>query len=363
VEIGCSPAAFDPRDPGYLGSAEIAVRASAPGQASVAIVSPDGKTAREIGPVALERSLTALRWDGHDERGRIAASGKYGIRVRATGSDGLEEEMSAWVWVVEGTYARSSSLYMGVSGSALAPDARVLAPGGFELASTALFHVEGGESAPEGLGTVAAGARFGLSSNAELDLSCMGVLWSAEPLADSFVATAAAKVGLAGDPGEAFAAAAYAKINYARFLSSPSGGYAPSWDGHTRYSGVSVGLPLEIAVGRARAFVCPELQVSSFYPYWADQSTEWEVPGLFAWGYLRTGVEGSLGPLSLALSAAFRSRPFGSPFGLRLPLPLAAELRWHDADSPLVLQLFAAGEIRAPGSYYFGGGIGIGARY
>ncbi|MDP3179902.1 MAG: hypothetical protein Q8M76_18470 [Spirochaetaceae bacterium] len=377
-ELSCSPAAFDPRDPGYLGSAAITIHASAPGTASAAILSPEGETLRELGPVPLTSSRTILRWNGRDAEGRDAPPGKYAIRVDAVGQDGLKETMSAWVQVVAGSFSRSSSLYSGISGAALAPDARVLGPGRFESTATILSHIEPGATAMAGVSTVNIGLRLGLGQplspessgwtgtgqdgGLEIDLSFMEVLWAADSFANSFVATAAAKVGLPQSPGSPLSAAVYAKLNFARFLSSPDG-YAPSWDGHTRYSGLSAGLPLEVSVGGVRAFVCPELQISDFYPYWADEGAAWEVPGIFSWGYLRTGVEGSSGPISLALSAAFRTRPFGGPIGLKLPLPVAAELRWHAPDAPLVLQAFATGEVRAPGSYYFGGGLGAGIRY
>ena len=102
--------------------------------------------------------------------------------------------------------------------------------------------------------------------------------------------------------------------------------------------------------------MAPELEVSTFYPGYGED----EVPGLFSWGYLRAGLEETLGPVSLVASAALRSRPFSEGLELALPVSAGAELRWHSADSPIVLSLIAAGEIEGKDSYYFMGGLCLG---
>ncbi|MBL8968908.1 MAG: hypothetical protein JNG85_18030, partial [Spirochaetaceae bacterium] len=102
---------------------------------------------------------------------------------------------------------------------------------------------------------------------------------------------------------------------------------------------------------------------SRYYPGWGD--LRWETPGLFAWAYLRGGIErlfsGALGgDLAVAISAAARTEPAGSILAFGTPLSLGLELHWYAPEGGRVISLYGAGEWDYVDSWYFGGGIGIG---
>ena len=363
------PRAFDPADPGRLGSCGATITVDAEGSGSAFVLDESGRRLRSLGRLAFSGPELRLRWDGRDDAGAVLPPGDYLIRVEGAGSGGETDSAAAKVRLAQGLYARSTSLYSGVSGALFAPDARGLETGRFETSAGGELHLSPGGGTVTGLGTVHAGFRLGLPSSygaSELDFSLMTVLWQDDPSIDSYSATGAWKYSLSVPPSS-FAAAVYVKATLARFLSGSAEDTAtPSWDGTTRYSGFSVGMPLEFDSGKARAFATPEIEVSNYYPNWAATSgsgASWTTPGLFAWAYLRVGIEATTGPCSIAFSGALRSSPFGGPVALAGPYPIGLEVRWHAGSSPLVVSFMATGEFEDLGDYYLGAGLGLGLRY
>jgi hypothetical protein len=257
---------------------------------------------------------------------------------------------------------RASSLYSGVSGTLFAPDARALPGDRLEGAAGAEFHLDPASGLSSGLATVHSGVRMGLPSTraaSELDLSLASRLWQGSPDADSYSIAAAWKRTLGDAPSAGAAAAVYVKASFARYFDEdPNSSVVPPWDGDTRYAGLSIGLPLEWAAAPIRAFASPEIEVSSYYPNW-DSAGSGEPPGLFAWAYLRLGLEARSGNFTIALSGALRSEPFGGGIALAGPIPLGLECRWYSPSSPLSLALLVTGEIEDIANYYFGAGLGL----
>jgi hypothetical protein len=367
--LEASPSSFDPADPGFLGSCVLKAGASARGEAAVTVVDESGRAVRGLGTLAFDGPSARVRWDGRDDEGRALPPGEYRFRVEGS-------EAEARTRIESGTFARSDTLYSGVSGSLFAPDARSLEPGASELGSGASFHLS--PTGGAGLGIAEASLRLGLgggaqtaasSGGSELDFSYMGVFWQGLPDSDSYSISAAWKLGLggrgspAGDGRQdlersALAAAFYLKGTLARFDDEdPDSSVAPSWDGTTRFSGLSAGLPIELDLSGSRIFAAPEIELSDYYPNWATAGAPFETPGLFAWAYLRMGIEATLSDCTLGLSGALRSAPLGGPFGLAGPCPIGFELKWHSPSSPLVLEFMATGEIEGIDDYYLGAGL------
>jgi hypothetical protein len=349
--------AFDPLDPGFLGACRIRIEAMAPGAGRISVLDASGTLVRSLGPAEFRDRRSLVAWDGRDDSGRVLDPGTYEIVAEGRGQ-GSEDRDSVRVEILPGRFSRSASLHGGVSGALFSPDARCLEPGGFESTTGAVFHVEPEASAMSGMGTVETGIRIGLARRPaaiELDASVMGVLW-ADPLADSVSWSAAIKGTSASADGRR-AAGLYLRATGATFTAPGSGDAAPSWDGAARYPGLAIGAPLELAFERSRFFVSPEIEVSDYYPYWYGSSLPYSTPGLFAWGYLRAGIEASVGrSLTLVASGALRTEPFGSALGIRWPLPLGLEARWHAPEMPLTLSFAVMGEIDSPFAYYFGAG-------
>lgn len=366
--VKASPEAFDPSDPGFLGGCAIRSAATAAGSAAVSVGDAAGNLVRDLGEIRFAAARGSVRWDGRDGTGRPVGNGRYRIRIEGRGDDGTLSSTETSVSVVGGSFARTTTLYSGVSGTLFAPDARVAAPERIETASGFLGHIDADEGYLKGRATVHSGIRLGLGgagsgSRWEIDASGLFILHPGDPAAadlDALAFTAAAKFAFLTGPDSA---AVYLKGTVSAFLNEDLGGWPSDWDGPTRFGGVSIGLPLEKAFDRIRLMVAPEIQVSTFYPgYGSDLS--WNVPGFFVWAYLRAGFEYTLGSVTFAVSAAPRTSPFdGGSLKLDLPVPAGLEVRWHAAQAPLVLSFLAVGEFGGKRDYYLSSGLSVGFRF
>ncbi len=355
--IDANPDVFDPADPGAYGGTSIGLRLAAPGRVRLEVLDEGGRLVRRLGERQQSQAYASYAWDGSDDHGRDLRAGRYWIRAEGAGSSATTE-----VILAPGSYARHSTLFSGVSGALLAPDARIIEAGRVETSlGTAMINVSPRSGLPSRI-LAFGGFRASPVSAPELEFDLSGMfelypeLWYSAAPPDSGGGTAALKYRFLEGP---LSAALYAKLSLNSFLQS--GDWPSDWDGSTRYSGLSVGLPLEAASGGLRAFVTPELEASTFYPGYGDD--RWEVPGLFTWGYLRAGLEYSLGDVSAAASCALRTQPFNAAFGLSMPIAAGLELRWHSPDRPFVLGLAATGEFGGPNDYYLMGGLFLGRKF
>jgi hypothetical protein len=363
--IDASPSSYDPADPGFLGSCEAMALASAPGEGRASLLDEGGSVLRDLGPLTFADGGARLRWDGRDAAGRALPPGTYRIKVEGAGTGGEADSAEARVEIVSGLYSRQATLYSGVSGSLIAPDARALASGLVESSAGAELHLAPKGGIMSGLTTAHVGLRAGLPASvgaSELEVSWMSVIWQGSPDASSYSLTGAWKRTLsAAGTRSPLASAFFVKATLARYYSQdPQSSIAPPWDGAGRYSGLSAGLPLEYASSSFRAFATPEVEVSDYYPNWLGGP--WATPGVFAWAYLRLGLEAKAGNCSFALSGALRSSPFGGALALAGPYPLGFEARYYAPDSPWILSFVATGEVEDLADYYVGAGFCVGLR-
>jgi len=363
ISIDAEPRSFDPSDPGALGSCEVFALVAAPGEGRASVLDSSGSVLRDLGPLSFTDASARLRWDGRDASGKAVPPGAYLIRVEGSGTNGERDSSEAGVDIASGLFSRQATLYSGVSGTLFAPDARALAPGIIESSAGTELHLEPRGALMSGLTTAHVGLRVGLPAAvgaSELEVSWMSVLWQGGPDSSSYSLTGAWKRSL-GASGSGAAAAAYVKATLARYYAqAPDSSIAPPWDGAVRYQGLSAGLPLEYAASSFRALAAPEIEVSNYYPNWIGGP--WAAPSVFAWAYLRLGLEAKAGDCTVALSGALRGAPFGGKLALAGPYPLGLEARWYSPSSPWVLSLVATGEIEDFANYYIGAGFCLGFR-
>ena len=358
------PSSFNPDDPGYYGTTLIALEATAQGTCDIRVESDSGRTVRDLGDIRIGRSGWNWRWDGRDARGRPVADGDYAIVATESGGMELARTM---VRVDRSLMGRSAVLASGSGGTLFAPAARPMASGGVEISSFLLGHVLSSTGPTNGRILSGFGSRIafpaadsgesGAASQAvEVDLSFVGIFHPGETASvssDAYELTASVLVPVAS---EAFHASLLGKFSYGSFLEA--GDWPSPYDGLARFPGLSLALALEYDVENLRAFAAPEIEVSTFYPNY-DPAI---VPGFFAWGYLRGGLESKLGPFSLALSGAVRSLPFNYGLSVAWPLSAGFEIRWHGRERPLVLSFLATGEFDSRAAWYLNSGISVGYR-
>jgi hypothetical protein len=365
-EARALPGSFDPREPGGFGRVILSFASTAHGVASLAVIDSGGIDVARLPPRAIDERYARFVWNGRDPRGRPLPAGTYTLRVEGRGVDGAGAACAAQVLIAPSAeVGRFSSLHGGFSGALFAPDARLLADGRFQTAAGAyaVFEPLGGRLAsrvPTFVGFRAGGL---FRDSAELVFSSMVVPYVGYGESPSASwASAAASLKFALLRGET-AAALLATAGYASFVDPEIAGYPPGWDGPGRFPGLGAGLVLERRLGAARAFGSVEVRASRYYPNWGD--LRWETPGLFAWAYLRGGVERIFpdtlgGDLAVAASAAARSEPAGSALAFGRPLSLGLELHWYAPEGGFVISLYGAGEWDYLDSWYLGGGIGAG---
>ncbi|MBN1243381.1 MAG: hypothetical protein JXA15_11830 [Spirochaetales bacterium] len=358
---------FDPGQPGLGGTARIVFEASARGSWRASVRDEDGDVVRLLGTGAVGEWPVTLSWDGRDDSGNQLAEGRYVALVEGEGQDGRHSSIELPVRIERaGVPVRASTLHGGFGGAMLAPDATVLPDLRFQTAAGLYAFVDSDLSSGEDFATRApawAGFRAGglFGGLAELALSVMGVPYfgSTATVSPSSVSVAGSfKTGLV-DTG-AFAAALLVSGAWGSFTDPDAAGWPAAWDGPARFPGLGATFVAEARAGRSRLFASAEGHASTFYPGYDDMA--WDVPGFFAWAYLRAGAEalvplGAAGDLTLAASAAVRTEPLGGGAGFRDPLSVAAELAWYVPDSPVVISALGAGEWRGFNSWYFAGGL------
>jgi hypothetical protein len=359
--LAANPPSFNPEDPGRLGTCAASIEASAPGGGRASVRDSGDSVLRDLGPVEFRERNSSIRWDGLGNDGEALPSGSYFIIVEGAAPDGSTDSARTEVRIARGDRQRASSLYSGVSGALFAPDARAIPAGTFEASAGMEAHLGGAGS---GLATPHAGFRLGLpgSAGSEIALSYMSLLWGGDEGANSYSLVAAWKRILGPASDSPWSTALYIKAGLARyFAQAPESSIIPPYDGATRYAGVSLGLPVEFAAGRFRAFASPEIEASSYYPNWYADGYD-GTAAIFGWAYLRLGFEALAGDFTLCFSGAPRSAPFGDGLGLSYPVPVGLELRWCSPSSPFSLSFVATGQIESGSDFYLSSGLCVGVR-
>jgi hypothetical protein len=242
-----------------------------------------------------------------------------------------------------------------------------MASGGVEVSTFFIGHVLSSAGSTSGRILSGFGSRIAIpaadsgesgaaSQAVEVDLSFVGIFHPGETASvssDAYELTASVLVPVAS---EVLHASLLGKFSYGSFLEA--GDWPSPYDGLTRFPGLALALALEYDVENLRAFAAPEIEVGTFYPNY-DPTL---VPGFFAWGYLRGGIESKLGPFSLALSGAIRSLPFNYGLAFAWPLSAGLEIRWHGRERPLVLSFISTGEFDSRAAWYLNSGISVGYR-
>ena len=384
--IEASPHSFSPSDPGFLGSSSLELAFVSPGTFVLEIRDDSGRIVRSLPEIAVTEPTWSWRWDGRDGFGRPLPEGIYtlsagspdgqavgapeykpaseGTPIIATGATPAgASPMTAAIEISRGhSAAPLASLSSGMGGLLYVPSAQSLASGHPEFTVGMIGHLDPGSgSAVSGRLISQAGLRIGIpmdgldeTRSLELDFSVAGIFHpgaSQTVSSDSYATSLSVELPLSSRRSQSLSAALVGTWTYGSFISA--GDWPSPWDGPTRFPGLSLTLPLEWSDGLIRAMIAPELEVSAFYPGYVPA----RVPGFYAWGYLRGGVEAPLGDFRLGLSAALRSTSFDRAFRLALPVEAGLELRWHAREIPLALGFVASMEFESMSAWSVGSGL------
>lgn len=370
IDVEMQNSSVNPDNPGYFGSARLTVYVTAPGKVGIQVLDQDHRPVRSLGPYEIHKGSQDVFWDGTDGKGRVVPKGKYTVVVQGLDREAqpIGQEFRHYVYVGnDGIPLRTWLGGSGFSGPFFVPDAQVLPKRTWSFATAFVSHLAS-PAEPVGSTWVSfTSLRVAVSEYAEAGMlvTYVGRSQVSDVSTDWIGCTATAKLKLT-EYQNPFSAAIGIRGAFRSFISdisSESTPYIPpAWDGLANYDGLSLSVPLEYSDGPLRLFAAPEIQVSTFYPYWTDD--RWPTPDLFVWSTLRMGAEVRVSnPLRLALSAAMKSDPLNKgALTLQFPLSLGAELSIYTR-GPLNITAYTLAEAGGPYSYVVYGGIGFGGRF
>ncbi len=344
----------NPENPGLLGTVQARFTVTGPGTGRVEVL--DGTS-----EVVFSRELPEFTtwdqefsWNLRDSHGAAIPDGSYSVRVTGQGGDGAEPSSRDAAFTVDRTAkVAPRTVWSGTSGLMYAPVAEVLPPGDFQAAVILAAYSQGSVfRAP-----IMIGVRGGLGDRVELDASG-GIIPSS--VATPFALGVAARWNFLSPSSDyGLAAALEAKASF-QYDSSLTGGGILATDTFTDFTGLSVGAPLQLVLGRVSVLASLGLTLSPWYPYGAPSS------GPYAWLYLRSGVLVDFGDVSAGISGAARTQPLPGGFtalGSQVPFQLAAEVHWLLPGTQILISGVAAGEFDNFSNYYIMGGAGLGFLY
>ena len=334
---------FNPGNPGLTGRARIEFDVTTRGSGSVVITDTEGRVVHRAALPRFEQSRQTFTWDGRGPDGR-APDGRYALALQAEGEGG-GAAFEAVLRIDSGIRISYRSLWSGASGLLYAAGPDILPEGSVQLSTLLLAHAEDIEGESIFRAPVAVGARVGLFEGTELDITAALILENVDTL--PYVLSAAMKRELWSSASARLAATG--RLTWHAGTGS---------DTFTNFAGLAAGLPASIQWGRLSVFVTPEAQLSPWRVTYDRSYDDSLSPGL--WLYGRTGALLDFGDLMAGVSAAFRSQPAGSGFGLDRPFQTGAELHVLIPRTQLFVTAALAAEIEASDAWYLMGGVGLG---
>jgi hypothetical protein len=333
-DLRSSRSQFNPGNPGLLGTARIRFRVSSYGEGRAAVLDAGG---REVWHKALPRFTTweqSFDWDGESDGGGPLPDGDYTLWVVAWPEDGKDRlSVSLPLQLDSSLRLNYRALWNGTSGLLYVPTPEALARGSHQVSTLLVAHAEAADD----------GYSFRAPCALELDLHGGVILGYGEVL--PWFASAAVKLPLSRGWLES---AAIAKLGYQGVLT----------DSFANFTGLTLGLPLSVALGPLSFHLAPELTLSLWEVSYEE--TDWPSPSFTAWAYLKGGIALNLESLTLGISAAARTLPFGRGFGIDLPVQAGLEAHWLIPGTQLFLTGALTAEAGAGGSFYLSGGAGLG---
>ncbi len=343
-------ATVNPENPGVLGSFEVSFSVTGPGTAEVEVLDAGGQVVFSASLLPFTTWDQSFRWNCRDREGQPLPDGPYTFRLTGRGAETAEDIRAEIALAIDRTMRTAPrALWSGAAGLLYAHAADVLPPGGLQVSFLAAAFSDGLTlRAPAVLG-----ARFGLNGGVELDAAAdLIVAGDHAP----FGASVFARYALV-QPHGPLGVGASLQAGFSAQYDPPDGVLLS--DTFADFSAISLGLPLEIALGPVRLLLSPTVAASLWTPMSGSRD-----PAFTAWMYLRTGLLLDFGQVVAGVSASVRTLPFAAGFpGLGLPAQAGAELHWLIPNTHLLVSAILASEIASASDFYLMGGAGLGFLY
>ena len=348
-----SKSAFNPINPGTLGTLGISFRVESFGSGVITIQSEDGK---EVWKHEFSRFTTWQQsevWNGRTKNGNALPDGTYIVTLKASGVDSEKEfKYSETVRIDSSIIIKYRATTSGNSGLLFCPSPDVLPPAGAQLSSLFVLHLNESANAGGYRMPLHFSLRVGAFKRTELTIQSTLFLSGNDPVPFSYGLSGKYKFLSAG-PGNLFETAITAKLTKMNNTAV---------DSFSNYTGLSVGLPLSLAFGNTSFYITPETTVSTEYSNFLSLSN---IPDktFYSWLYGRAGLLYEKQRWGIGASGAVRSAPFSSGFKMQLPFSLGAEAYSILFGSNLFITGEITAEIASIDNFYISGGFGTGVLF
>ncbi len=339
--------AVNPENPGLLGNLEARFDVTGPGSASATVFDWLGQAVHQESLPEFRTWAQRFRWHPSD----AIPDGEYSLVISGLGRDGLESRQESRFAIDRTARIAPRSSWSGGAGLLYVSTAEALPPGSFQASLIGIAYAdpfEGKLQAPMQLSF-----RTGLGANLEFDASAgaiftgatpplfgsLSLRWQfAEPTRPVGVGVAVeGKAALQGVPGQGIL----------------------TTDTFANFSGISLGIPIQLTFGQVSLIAEPVFHASSWQvDYESDPVAS---PSPACWLYWKAGLMLDTGSLVAGVSASARSLPLpGGFFTIALPVQAGIEVHWLLPDTHVLLGAAFAGEFESQTSLYWMGGISLG---
>jgi hypothetical protein len=343
--LSLSRKVLNPLNPGLLGAVTISFQVNTYGSGEITIEDPAGRVVvHHSFPRFVQRNQSFV-WRGRNDQGDSVPNGEYLVRVsgRETADAPLSTQ-NAQLSVDHGAFVGLRSMLSGTSGLLFAPTPEVLPKSSYSVGTLVLGHVESSGAIVPAQVALRAVPHPGIEIDGQGTVQLMST--SEVPYS----------VGIAGK----FSFLSPSTQNGLSAAVAVKGTYlaGTTTDTLTNFTGLSVGVPVELRLGPVGFVLAPEV-IAAPYVVSYPSTTPTFSPAL--WGYGRAGIFIDLGSVMTGASVALRSRPFNEGLGLAaVPVAGGWELHWLIPNTQLVLTGSVAGEYSPELGYYVMAGAGIG---
>lgn len=336
----------NPENPGLLCSLEARFEVTAPGTGSVAVFDRAGRQVHRESLPEFRTWSQHWRW----QPARAIPDGEYSLVVSGLGRDGNEASQEVPFSVDRTVRIAPRSSLSGGSGLLYVPAAEALPHGSFQASLSGIAFADGERlQAPLQLSF-----RAGLGSDVELDVSG-GAILTGGAIPPVFGSLSVRWQFVEPTRPVGIGAALEGK---AALQGVPTRGILTT-DTLTNFSGLSLGIPVQVTVGQVCLLVEPAILASAWrIDYDSDPVT---AASPASWMYWRAGLMLDAGPFVAGASASARSLPLPDGlFTLALPVQAGVEFHWLLPDTHVLLGGALAGEFTSSVDWYLMGGISLG---
>jgi hypothetical protein len=356
--VGVSRSAFNPANPGSTGEISVGFTVSAPGTGTITIIAPGGNEIRSISTGSFSSWDQQFQWNGTDNSGRRVPDGTYTIKIDAEGIDGRPGSGVRLVSIDSSLVITYRSIWNSAPGLLYAHTLDSLPAGQLQLSAQVAGIFTLVDSALVSRFPSRLGLRVGLGAGIEL-FAYGGLVANSSPLLDRWSAGAAVSWRALTIPIAPPSVSLSAGIAGGGIYRTPdTNGLYAGPDTQTDFPGIFVSLPLVATIAPFFLSVAAEVKSSPAPVFYGGGPTPDN--GWTTFGYLRLGAGADIDGLTIGASAAIRTIPFVSGFGLEPPFQGGAEVHWVVPGTSIGISGFVAGEFEDPANYYIMSGASVG---